>query len=90
MVFVRFELDIPVFGRILEILSIDDCFFFSLELLVTEVFNPHYHAYEVCPSSSNRHEVVNVESLQDHHPLWAYQCYDQHMINTSFVPRTMY
>ena len=70
MVFIRFELDVPVFGRITEVLSVDDQFYLSVQLITTEVFNSHHHAYEVRLSNST--EVCEIKSLQDYHPLWAY------------------
>ena len=61
VVFIRFELDVPVFERIMEVLSVDDQFYLSVQLFTTDVFNSHYHAYEV--RISNVTEVCQIKSL---------------------------
>ena len=34
--------------------------------------------------------ISEVTLLQDYHPLWTYQSYDQHLLNTYFIPLNYY
>lgn len=83
-----FKHDMPVFGRITDILSFQNHFYLVTEVYITYTFNRHYHAYEVAPSSTM--QICTVESLQDYHPLWIYQSYDQHLLDTFFIPLKYY
>ncbi len=51
IVVVCFQSDVPVFGQIMEIIAIGDNFFLVLQLLKAVVYNGHFHAYEVVPTS---------------------------------------
>ena len=84
MVFVRFEQDVPVFGQIKEILCCEREYFMTLHILTTEIFNSHFHAYEV--KKTNTFRLCKFNSLVDHHPLWVYQSFDSINITTCFVP----
>jgi len=84
IVFVCFQEDIPVFGIIKEILSIDKIFYFVLRLLETVVFNPHFHAYEVI--TTMHYFACTQKELQDYHPLWIYESYSLELNGTYFIP----
>ena len=47
IVFVEFQCDVPLFGQIQDVLIIQERCYLVLQLLKAEVFNSHYHAYEV-------------------------------------------
>ena len=83
-----FKDDMPVFGRIVDIFVYQNHFYLATELYLTITFSQHYHAYEVAPTS-NIH-VSEVQSLRDYHPLWTYQSYNQHLLNTYFIPLKYY
>ena len=88
VVLICFNNDIPVFGRIVDIYAFQNRFYLSTEVYITCTFNQHYHAYEVTPTSTLH--ICEVATLQDYHPLWVYQSYNQHLLNTFFIPLKYY
>ena len=84
IVFRCFQEDIPIFGIIKEILSINKIFYFVLHLLETVTFNPHFHAYEVI--ATKHYHACTQDELQDYHPLWLYESYSVELNGTWFVP----
>lgn len=78
----------PVFGRIIDIFIFQKHFYLATETYITITFNEHYHAYEVTPTSTVH--INTVQSLQDYHPLWAYQSYNQYLPTTVFIPLKYY
>lgn len=74
----------PVFGRIVDIFAIQNHFYLATEAYITLTFNQHHHAYEVAPTTTMH--ISEVQSLQDYHPLWAYQSYNRHLLNTFLYP----
>ena len=88
IVFVEFQCDIPIFGQVQDILFIQEKFFLVLQLLKAEVFNSHFHAYEV--QRTTLIYVCEVDSLVDHHPLWIYQSYNPHLLEKCFIPLKYY
>ncbi len=88
IVVVCFQSDVPVFGQIQEIVGIADKFCLVLKLMKAVVFNSHFHAYEIVPTSVLH--VCEVTSLADYHPLWLYQSFNQRLCETYFVPLKYY
>lgn len=88
MVLLRFEDDMPIFGRIVDIFSFQNHFYLATELYITYTYNHHYHAYEVTTASTM--EICEVKLLKDYHPLWIYQSYNQHLLDTYFIPLKYY
>lgn len=86
VVFVCFKKDVPVFGLVEDIFSVHGTVYLLVNLLHTEKFNFHFHAYEVKHTSSMH--LVPLHSLEDHHTLWIYQTYSQ--FQTLFVPLKYY
>lgn len=84
-VFVCFECDLPVFGKIEDILNVSDSFFLVLHLYKVIVFSSHYHAYKV--TATNVKHICSVHSLVDHHPLCMYQPFGS---ITSYIPLKYY
>ena len=67
------EEDLPMFGLIQHIISVDvENYFFIVLVLHTICFNSHFHVYEVEHSNSLEHIVVKPTDLVDHHPLGLY------------------
>jgi len=83
-VVVGYNQDLPTFGQVDEIISIDSKIYLVTQLLITEVFNAHYHAYEVTKTSHN--SICEIEDLRDYHPLSIYQSYDTRLIRKFFIP----
>ena len=79
-----FQCDVPVFGKIKEIYNIDREFYVAVQMLSTEVFNKHFHSYEVKSTSSVY--VCPISSVKDYHPLWCYQCFSEELYGTTFIP----
>lgn len=59
-----------------------------MTLFIAEVFNSHFHAYEVRQTSITH--ICQPSQLQDHHPLWLYQTYNQEISGTYFVTLKYY
>ncbi len=66
--------NVPVFGNIIDlfVLTVDD-FYFVCEILHTECFNPHFHAYQVCKADKIQYHICKVSHLSDHYCLSKYQ-----------------
>lgn len=81
MVFCTIDEDIPVFGKIIDIVVIshDDCVL-VLRPYVGSNFCSHYNAYEVHPSHS-QYLIYKQKDLIDHHTL---------SMNKSFAPSLAY
>ncbi|XP_065893179.1 uncharacterized protein [Dysidea avara] len=47
LVIVDYYQDVPIFGEIHDIISVDQKFYLATYLFITNGYNPHYHAYEV-------------------------------------------
>ena len=78
---------LPVFGKIIDIVivSVTDCYFVC-ELLITDSFNSHYHAYEVRQQRQPTHLVICKQcDLIDHHILGMY-----HVSTFTFVSLKYY
>ena len=75
---------LPLFGRIIDIFIVDvsDCYF-VFELLVTECFNSHYHAFEVRKQTQQPIQLVvcKQSDLIDYHVLGLYTIpvHDDHL-----------
>ena len=83
IVFVEFQCDILIFHQVQDILFIQEKFFLVLQLLKAEVFNSHFHAYEV--QRMILIYLCEVDSLVDHHSLWIYQNYNPHLLEKCFI-----
>ena len=83
-VIIDYYQDLPIFGEIQDVVSVDKKFYLATHLLKTTAYNPHFHAYEVKKTSN--WFVCEISSLRDYHPLWVYQSYDVQLIQTFFVP----
>lgn len=78
---------LPVFGRILAIIMQDvtQCYFIC-EILITDCFNSHYHAYEVRKQKLPTPIIICHQStFVDHHVLGLY-----HVSSLSFVSLKYY
>ena len=74
---------LPVFGRIISILieQVTKCYFVC-EVLTTETFNPHFHAYEVQAQEKPTPLVICTQNdFIDHHVLALY-----HVSQLELVP----
>lgn len=78
---------LPVFGRILAIIMHDVTqYFFVCEVLITDCFNSHYHAYEVRKHNLSTPIIICRQStFVDHHVLGLY-----HISPLSFVSLKYY
>ncbi len=83
VVLYKMEQDIPIFGQISEILNSDDKFWFALTVLETQLFNSHFHSYEV--KKTNLKILCEATKIYDYHPLWLYQSYDSNFIDSCFI-----
>ena len=67
--------DVPVFGKIQQIVSVDVDKFYSVTVILhTMCFNSHFHAYEVEHASSPNYAVIKPTDLCDHILLDLYTC----------------
>ena len=82
-VVVGYNQDLPTFGQVVEIISVDKKIYLVTQLLITEVFNTHYHAYEITKTSHIN--ISEIEHLRDDHPLSVYQSYDIRLIRKFFI-----
>jgi len=81
-VVVGYNQDLPTFGQVDEIISVDNKIYLVTQLLNTEVFNSQYHVYEVTKTSYN--SITEIEDLRDYHPLSIY--HDTRLIRKFFIP----
>lgn len=64
---------VPTFGIIADLLVVDvDNYYLVCEVLSTECFNSHFHAYEVEKVTNPTYIVCQVHQLPDHYMLSAY------------------
>ena len=64
-----------VFGKILKVFIVDNVVYLMCNVLVTECYNSHFHAYEVCDGYTNM--LVEINKLFDYHPLGLYKLLDR-------------
>ena len=77
---------LPVFGKILTIVMIDvtQCYFVC-ELLITDCFNSHYHAYEVSKHITPTPIVICRQTdFIDHHVLGLYHVSSLNLISLKY------
>ena len=73
---------LPVFGKIDSIVFINNEYHFVCEILVTNTYNSHYHAFEVSHHSSHIPiTICKQSSFVDYHVLALY-----HVSSLDFVP----
>lgn len=59
--------NVPVFGSIVDIIVLqEDEFHLVCEVLHTECFNSHFHAYEICNNEEPEFNVCMIHELVDH------------------------
>ena len=86
-VVLHFKQDQPTFGEVIEIVTMDEKIYLVTQLLVTTVFNLHYHAYEVNKTST--YHICEIEKLRDYHPLCIYRTFDTRLIRTFFCSNVL-
>ena len=75
----------PQFGKIEDIVIIDtDNSFFVVSIYKTNVFNSHYHAYEVFSCKPSVYLLIRPNDLIDHHVLHLYNVLSHPHV--SFIP----
>ena len=79
VVLIKFSEDMPVFGRIVDII-LHECTkpILVLEILETQCFNRHYFAYEVIEKNIRTFHLCTQSELTDHHTLSMYTPQNSH------------
>ncbi len=80
-VLVEFQDGFPVFGKINDVLKVDEYFYLVLTLYKVNDFDHHYNAYYV--QSTKTSHMCSVASLKDHQTLCIYQTYSS---VSSYIP----
>ena len=71
---------VPTFGIIKDLICLDvDNFYIILEKLHTEIFNPHYHAYEIS-YLSREYSIISPAELPDSSVLSMYKKEQSHFV----------
>ena len=78
--------DLPVFGEVKEIIVYNtNNIIFLTEVLSTDQFHHHYHAYKVSRMEHKKWHVIHYSSLVDHIPLSLLQSCDVSLLGSYFV-----
>ena len=84
VVLICHQSDAPVFGYVKDIILVDGKPHLAMLLLLPEVYNSHYHAYEV--TYTDKWYICEPKHLPDSHPLCIYQNYSTQYCDTYFLP----
>lgn len=88
VVLVCHQRNTPVFGYIKDIVAVDGKAYLAMLLLFPEIYNSHFHAYEV--SFTDKWYICEPKHLQDNQPLFIYQNYSTDYRDINFLPLKYY
>lgn len=85
MVLITFDEDIPIFGKIFDIIvtASGNCLFVSVPY-VGNTFCKHFNAYEVYPNNSH-YLICNQKDFIDHHVLVLCKSFSHSLSHKSFI-----
>ena len=82
---------LPIFGQIDSIVFVSNSCHFVCEILITDTYNSHYHAYEVSHNLSHTPIIIcQQSSFIDHHVLALYHISSLHLVPLKYhIPEYM-